>query len=131
MPVFRRSAPRAAGAPYDIGGSARVSTAAPSVKGRWVNTRRRRPRADPDRTFPATRVASRSRKSPWDDWFPKFDESDLVLLHQETLADGTKSNFNKLTSRGRFHSAHDPTRIPGIGEETARLITQKSNLPES
>ena len=35
----------------------------------------------------------------WDRWFEKFDDSDLVLLHQETLKDGTKSNFNKLVSR--------------------------------
>lgn len=34
----------------------------------------------------------------WDDWFQKFDENDLVLLYQETTADGTKSNFNKLIS---------------------------------
>lgn len=35
----------------------------------------------------------------WDQWFQKFDESDLVLLYQETLADGGQSNFNKLISR--------------------------------
>lgn len=35
----------------------------------------------------------------WDEWFEKFDESDLVLLYQETLASGEQSNFNKLISR--------------------------------
>jgi hypothetical protein len=38
-------------------------------------------------------------KIPWERWFEAFDENDLVLLHQETLQDGTKSNFNKLVSR--------------------------------
>lgn len=32
----------------------------------------------------------------WDDWFGTFDENDLVLLYQETTADGERSNFNKL-----------------------------------
>lgn len=35
----------------------------------------------------------------WEQWFEKFDDSDLVLLFQETLADGKRSNFNKLISR--------------------------------
>jgi hypothetical protein len=35
----------------------------------------------------------------WDDWFQKFDESDLVFLYQETLAAGGKSNFNKLIGK--------------------------------
>ncbi len=28
------------------------------------------------------------KKITWDEWFSKFDSSDLVLLFQETLADG-------------------------------------------
>lgn len=36
---------------------------------------------------------------PWEEWFGKFDESDLVFLYQETLANGGESNFNKLISR--------------------------------
>ena len=35
----------------------------------------------------------------WDLWFEKFDEQGLALLHQETLANGQRSNFNKLVSR--------------------------------
>lgn len=35
----------------------------------------------------------------WDDWFQKFDESNLALLVQEKTARGQKSNFNKLVSR--------------------------------
>ncbi len=35
----------------------------------------------------------------WDEWFQKFDESGLALLHQDTLATGGKSNFNKLIAR--------------------------------
>jgi hypothetical protein len=33
------------------------------------------------------------------EWFEKFDERGLALLHQETTAGGERSNFNKLVSR--------------------------------
>ena len=32
----------------------------------------------------------------WDDFFEKFDESNLELVYQEKTADGEVSNFNKL-----------------------------------
>jgi hypothetical protein len=32
----------------------------------------------------------------WDDFFEKFDESNLELVYQEKTADGKTSNFNKL-----------------------------------
>ena len=35
----------------------------------------------------------------WDDWFQKFDESELALIVQDKTAAGEKSNFNKLVSR--------------------------------
>lgn len=35
----------------------------------------------------------------WQEFFEKFDEADLALLHQDMTADGKKSNFNKLIGR--------------------------------
>ena len=35
----------------------------------------------------------------WDDFFEKFDESNLALLYQEETASGQRSNFNKLVGR--------------------------------
>src|SRR3954470_16085802 len=35
----------------------------------------------------------------WEDFFEKFDERGLALLHQEQTARGQQSNFNKLISR--------------------------------
>lgn len=35
----------------------------------------------------------------WDEWFAKFDDSDLVFLYQDTTSGGEKSNFNKLVKR--------------------------------
>lgn len=32
----------------------------------------------------------------WDDFFEKFDASDLEMVYQEKTASGQKSNFNKL-----------------------------------
>ncbi len=35
----------------------------------------------------------------WEEWFRKFDERGLALLHQNETARGVKSNFNKLIAR--------------------------------
>jgi hypothetical protein len=35
----------------------------------------------------------------WDEWFEKFDESDLALLYQEEKASGEDSTFFKLVTR--------------------------------
>jgi len=35
----------------------------------------------------------------WEEFFRKFDESNLALVYQEQTAEGQKSNFNKLVSR--------------------------------
>lgn len=35
----------------------------------------------------------------WDEWFQKFDDTNLALLVQDQTADGEQSNFNKLVSR--------------------------------
>lgn len=49
--------------------------------------------------FPGYSGGDSLEEISWEEWFQKFDDSDLVLLYQETLADGGKSNFNKLISR--------------------------------
>lgn len=36
------------------------------------------------------------REMGWDEFFEKFDESNLSLLYQEQTSTGKKSNFNKL-----------------------------------
>jgi ferritin-like metal-binding protein YciE len=46
----------------------------------------------------------------WDDWFDKFDEQGLALLHQEKTSGGQKSNFNKLIAR-----EGSPRRSSGSG----------------
>lgn len=56
--------------------------------------------------FPGYSGEGSLEKISWEDWFEKFDESDLVFLYQETLADGGKSNFNKLIS-GSTADAND------------------------
>lgn len=41
----------------------------------------------------------------WDEFFEKFDESNLELLYQETTADGERSNFNKLIHPESEHAS--------------------------
>lgn len=35
----------------------------------------------------------------WDEWFDKFEESNLAFVYEEHTTGGQKSNFNKLISR--------------------------------
>jgi len=42
----------------------------------------------------------------WDEWFQKFDESDLAFLYQEETASGELSNFNKLVKRSTVEEEH-------------------------
>jgi hypothetical protein len=46
----------------------------------------------------------------WDEWFRKFDESDLALIVQDTTADGQRSNFNKLVHRDTVEQELDTRR---------------------
>jgi len=48
--------------------------------------------------FPGYSGADSLEEISWDDWFDKFDESNLALLVQERTAQGQKSNFNRLVS---------------------------------
>jgi len=49
--------------------------------------------------FPGYSGADSLEEISWDEWFDKFDESNLTLLVQDQTARGQKSNFNKLVSR--------------------------------
>jgi hypothetical protein len=49
--------------------------------------------------FPGGAAEDRLEHISWDDWFRKFDESNLAFLYQERKADGEDSTFFKLVSR--------------------------------
>jgi hypothetical protein len=49
--------------------------------------------------FPGYSGGDSLEEISWDDWFQKFDESNLALLVQEGTANGERSNFNKLVNR--------------------------------
>lgn len=49
--------------------------------------------------FPGYSGEGKLEPISWDDWFAKFDESDLELIYQEQTAEGEPSNFNKLVKR--------------------------------
>jgi len=56
---------------------------------------------------------SKLKEISWDDFFEKFDETDLELLYQEKTADGQKSNFNKLVHPSS--DEHSSRRNSGTG----------------
>src|SRR5690349_17791654 len=49
--------------------------------------------------FPGYSGADSLEEISWDEWFQKFDESNLALLVQDETAGGERSNFNKLVNR--------------------------------
>ena len=51
--------------------------------------------------FPGYSGGESLQQITWDEFFEKFDENNLALLHQEKTASGQKSNFNKLVKRAR------------------------------
>lgn len=51
--------------------------------------------------FPGGARDDRFEDLDWDEWFAKFDESNLALLYQERKADGSDSTFNKLIDRDK------------------------------
>jgi hypothetical protein len=56
--------------------------------------------------FPGYSGADSLEHIEWDEFFKKFDESNLALGYQDHTAAGEQSNFNKLISR---ESAEDPS----------------------
>jgi hypothetical protein len=49
--------------------------------------------------FPGGSGTDQLEHISWDDWFQKFEESNLAFLYQEEKASGEDSTFFKLVSR--------------------------------
>lgn len=49
--------------------------------------------------FPGYSGEGKLEEISWEEFFEKFDESELALLYQEETKEGEKSNFNKLVKR--------------------------------
>src|SRR5437763_12011056 len=63
-----------------------------------------------------------------DEWFQKFDESNLALLVQDQTARGQQSNFNKLVSRGTAEGAE---RGNGRGRSSSSRSSSRSSSSRS
>jgi hypothetical protein len=68
----------------------------------------------------------------WDEFFEKFDESNLALLYQEETASGQRSNFNKLvgreTAEAREHGESHASRRHGKRRENVPIVTPNHPL---
>lgn len=60
--------------------------------------------------FPGYSGEESLQEISWDDWFEKFEESNLALLVQDTTVGGQKSNFNKLVSRDTVNQRQEDGR---------------------
>lgn len=68
--------------------------------------------------FPGYSGEGKLEPISWDEWFEKFDESNLAMILQEETAKGQKSNFNKLVARESVE--------PGEGGKGTRVDKTKS-----
>ena len=50
--------------------------------------------------FPGYSGEGSLREISWEEFFEKFEESQLALVIQDTTSEGEQSNFNKLVRRG-------------------------------
>lgn len=69
--------------------------------------------------FPGYSGARSLQAIDWDQWFQKFDESNLALLVQDSTVRGQKSNFNKLIGR-------ETAQRRGEGERGSRRHPEKA-----
>jgi hypothetical protein len=71
----------------------------------------------------------------WDEWFQKFDESNLALLVQDSLASGGSSNFNKLigreTANAREEGNYRASRRKGTTGARSGSASRSSGRPRS
>ncbi len=56
--------------------------------------------------FPGYSGSESLQEISWDEFFEKFDESDLALVYQEKTSTGERSNFNKLVRRDEAAEKH-------------------------
>lgn len=54
--------------------------------------------------FPGYSGAGSLEEITWDEWFDKFDDSNLALIVQNKTARGRRSNFNKIVGRATAKS---------------------------
>lgn len=84
--------------------------------------------------FPGYSGAESLEPISWEAWFQKFDERDLALLYQDTIAGGEPSNFNTLVSRaegnaGRRSSKSSSTRSRKSSSAQSRGASSRSRRP--
>jgi hypothetical protein len=63
--------------------------------------------------FPGYSGEGKLERIDWEDWFGKFDESNLALIVQERTAGGEISHFNKLVSRETIEEPDEGRRAKG------------------
>jgi hypothetical protein len=66
------------------------------------------------------------REISWDEFFKKFDENNLELVHQEKTADGKVSNFNKLVHPEEEEHSSRKAKGKSVAREGAAKTKKKS-----
>jgi hypothetical protein len=71
----------------------------------------------------------------WDEWFEDFEDNELALVVQDKMANGQKSNFNKLVSReSALESSPDESaesKANGEGTRSPKRGSRKTSKADS
>lgn len=85
--------------------------------------------------FPGYSGAGSLEEISWDEWFGKFDDSNLALIVQNKTARGQRSNFNKIVGRntaeqgtGRRRGTRRRARARRTGARTRTSARGRSSL---
>jgi hypothetical protein len=76
--------------------------------------------------FPGYSGEDTLQEIDWDEWFQKFDESNLALMVQDETADGQRSNFNKLVGRETAEERAQGVRTSRPARKTEARSNQRS-----
>ena len=75
--------------------------------------------------FPGYSGGDSLEEIEWEEWFEKFDDNNLALVVQEKMANGQKSNFNKLVNRENVEVSSEEE------SDERSSTTERSGRPKS
>src|SRR5215831_1143032 len=74
--------------------------------------------------FPGYSGAETLEEISWEEWFEDFEDRNLALIVQDEVADGERSNFNRLIPRESGESESERSRGAGRGTSGRRSESQ-------
>ncbi len=85
--------------------------------------------------FPGFSGEGELKRISWDEWFAKFDHSNLALVYEDATADGRKSSLHELVAReaaeARKQGARTTPRKPVARRQASRAEAARTTRPRA